>query len=280
MSFLDHRKNVFSQFGEDGIIESLFGIIRERNNICCEFGAWDGVHLSNCRNLILKGWKALMIEGDPEKARELEATYKDNQNVHCVARFVDDDENRLSEIYGEFFSDEMDFLSVDIDGLDYEILLGLDIYPKVICIEVGGPHHPLNLNPIPRQTASRNVGQSLGYFTQIALDKGYSLICYSSNAFYVRNDIISKYRIETISPEVAYQQYLETRSNSDREWLYLMNMGIVNPFYQFRNPLLNRKELGIGLKRSIYLKFKHKKSALPRFLRKAVVALLRTSSPF
>ena len=49
-------RNVYSQFGEDGILEELFSRFpapRDRNSFCVEFGAWDGIHLSNCANLIL-----------------------------------------------------------------------------------------------------------------------------------------------------------------------------------------------------------------------------------
>jgi hypothetical protein len=36
-------KNVYSQNGEDGIIEQLFKELKINNPICCEFGASDGI---------------------------------------------------------------------------------------------------------------------------------------------------------------------------------------------------------------------------------------------
>ena len=49
---LNYRKNVTSQFGEDGIIEKIFEIIPEQNHWCVECGAGDGKALSNSFNLI------------------------------------------------------------------------------------------------------------------------------------------------------------------------------------------------------------------------------------
>ena len=58
-----HGQNVFSQFGEDGIIARIFEIIGLQSKACIEFGAWDGFHMSNTANLWTKGWKGVLIEG-------------------------------------------------------------------------------------------------------------------------------------------------------------------------------------------------------------------------
>ena len=59
----DHSRNVTSQSGEDGILEEIFRRIQPTANDtakqrwCVEFGAWDGVHLSNTRQLLkTEGW--------------------------------------------------------------------------------------------------------------------------------------------------------------------------------------------------------------------------------
>jgi len=66
-------KNIFSQFGEDGIIEEILNRLgRNSDKLCCEFGAWDGSHLSNVYNLILnKNFKGILIEADPKKFKNL-----------------------------------------------------------------------------------------------------------------------------------------------------------------------------------------------------------------
>ena len=48
-----YKKNIYSQFGEDGIIEEILKRLKNKiNKTCVEFGAWDGIHLSNTYNLI------------------------------------------------------------------------------------------------------------------------------------------------------------------------------------------------------------------------------------
>ena len=61
----DFRNNIYSQNGEDGIIDQinkLLGFNNNSNYWCVEFGAWDGVHLSNTYNLVRNGWNAVYIE--------------------------------------------------------------------------------------------------------------------------------------------------------------------------------------------------------------------------
>ena len=53
MMFNDFKKNVYSQNGEDGILEEILKKLDLRKNgWCCEFGAWDGKRGSNTFNLV------------------------------------------------------------------------------------------------------------------------------------------------------------------------------------------------------------------------------------
>lgn len=65
----NHKSNLYSQSGEDGIIEKLLDIqIFESNFQFVEFGAHDGVTNSNCFNLLKnKNYKGLFIEPDNKR---------------------------------------------------------------------------------------------------------------------------------------------------------------------------------------------------------------------
>ena len=250
---LKFKSNVHSQNGEDGIIQEIFRRIGTTTKTCCEFGAWDGIHLSNCRQLILGGWSALMIEGDTGRFDDLVRNYKDNPSVVCVNRFVDAGANSLSRICQENPIRELDFLSIDIDGLDYEIFEMLDLHPRVICIEVNAGHSPITQTRLNREVAAANVGQSLSVFVGIANEKSYDLVCYSGNAFFVRRDA-NKQALAVLTSAEAYANFLGSLSAREREWLYLVNTGDVEPFHKYDNPSLTRTSLSLGLIRAALLK--------------------------
>lgn len=83
--------NHYSQFGEDGILEEIFNRLERHVTLdgwCSEFGAWDGVYLSNTCHLIRnKNYKAVLIEGDNSKVRELNKNFPSN-DVIKILRFV------------------------------------------------------------------------------------------------------------------------------------------------------------------------------------------------
>ena len=72
-----YRKNrYYSQYGEDGIVEETLKRIKKKfklDGLCCEFGAWDGIHLSNCRLLFENGWSGCFAELDRKKFEDLES---------------------------------------------------------------------------------------------------------------------------------------------------------------------------------------------------------------
>src|ERR1700751_2274885 len=87
---LQYKKDVYSQAGEDGIVQAILNAIGERDHWCVEFGAWDGQRFSNTRNLIESYfYNAVLIEGDAERFAALKKFYPANHNVTFRAqRFV------------------------------------------------------------------------------------------------------------------------------------------------------------------------------------------------
>ena len=73
LPLIQFEKNVTSQNGEDGVLSEIFRRLGEKKKHCVEFGAWDGKFLSNTWSLWAEhGWKALLIEGCPEKFKVLQ----------------------------------------------------------------------------------------------------------------------------------------------------------------------------------------------------------------
>lgn len=175
--FAAFAKNNFSQFGEDGIVEKLLQHIPDKNKWCVEFGAWDGVYLSNAFNLIKnEGYRSVLIEANSEKFEELKKNLKEFDAV-LVNEFVTfDGENTLDKILSRTeIPHDFDFLSIDIDGNDYHILESLSLYkPKIICIEYNLliPNEVIYIQP---KDFNIQRGASALAILNLAKSKGYSL---------------------------------------------------------------------------------------------------------
>ena len=133
----DFGYNKYSQHGEDGIIAKLFELMGTTSKLCVEFGAWDGLYLSNTANLWTNGWKAVLIEGNPRRWDVLKENTKRSDCV-CIKAYVSrEGPNSLESLLGSAGVDfEVDLLSIDIDGDDYHILDSLDtLKPRIIICE-------------------------------------------------------------------------------------------------------------------------------------------------
>src|SRR6202012_1345940 len=71
-----HEYQVFSQNGEDGIIQEIFNRIGTTNKYFIEFGVEDGLEC-NTINLLYKKWSGIWIEGSPELSKGIVNRFKD-----------------------------------------------------------------------------------------------------------------------------------------------------------------------------------------------------------
>ncbi len=191
----EFEKNVYSQFGEDGIIEEILTRLSkhiELDQWCVEFGAWDGVHLSNTCNLIRnKGYSAVLIEGDLKKVKQLKHNFP-QENVSKICKFVNfEGRNTLENILSETrIPKYFDFLSIDIDGVDYFIFEGLNEYrPKIVCIEFN-PTIPNAVDFVQPKDFSVKQGSSAKAINRLAIEKGYKLVATTvCNLIFVEGDL-------------------------------------------------------------------------------------------
>ena len=195
---------VYSQNDEDGIILFIFAVIGTTNKIFIEIGTGNATEC-NCANLAINfGWHGLFIDGNEEAIADGIEIYKNHPDTRVYPpKFIPAIVNRdnINQIITDAgFQGEIDFLSIDIDGIDYWVLDAIScVFPRVIVVEANAkfgmrsitvpydPHFvydPLN--------SPHYHGASLPAFTKLLNKKGYRLVGtnrFGFNAFYVRNDI-------------------------------------------------------------------------------------------
>ena len=190
--FHKFKKNIYSQNGEDGIIEEILSRLDDKlDKTCCELGAWNGIHLSNCYNLIKnKNYSALLIEADKKKYKELCKNIPDNKIIK-LNKFVHfEGSNSLDSLLEENnFNINFDFLSIDVDGCDYYLFKSLTKYkPKLICIEYNSTI-PNDIEFIQKKNFNIAQGCSALSLVNLAKKKDYSLIASTnSNLFFIFNE--------------------------------------------------------------------------------------------
>lgn len=182
----------YSQNGEQKIILEYFG---DFVGVLLDIGANDGVTLSNSRALIEKGWIAHLVEPSPSAFKMLIETSEDDAYLfnfaigtytgkatfyESGAHLGTGDTALLSSLKQDetkrwkketftpievdvfryedtpFYGMKFDFITIDAEGMDYEILIQIDLTDtKMVCVEFNG----------------KNAGDFIGYCAKYGLQQ-------------------------------------------------------------------------------------------------------------
>lgn len=216
-----HRFRLHSQNEEDGVTLALLEAAGVTARRFVEIGC--GGTGGNSAVLAFEfGWSGLMVDASKQAIAALayRATGYPGVTVllHRVtpARF-----NHMLRHHG--FVGEVDFLSIDIDSVDYWLLDALDVCsPRVLVMEYNalfGPERSVTVPdaPLPGDAPKGYSGASLAALTKLANRKGYRLVlCEEAgiNAFFLRHDVAP--RIPGLSLAEAYRPWLERRDVDGR----------------------------------------------------------------
>jgi hypothetical protein len=201
MNLNAYSRKVFSQSGEDGILEKLFQVLNIQNGWCCEFGAGDGCNISNTYKLRQEGWSSVLIEGDKQYEPHLKSL--ENTNTHVVSAFISCEQGeRLDDLLRKTpIPSDFDLLSIDIDGNDLWVWRSLHEYtPKVVIIEYNNCYPAsssltIHYNRNHRFQNNDYYGATVGALYKLASKKGYKLVGFTPNLnlVFVRNDLASPF---------------------------------------------------------------------------------------
>jgi hypothetical protein len=221
----DYEFQVFSQWGEDGIIQFLVRKLNICSKIFVEFGV-ETYHEANTRFLMMKdNWSGLVIDGSKSNINMIK-----NQSISwrysltAVESFITA-ENINSIITDNGINGEIGILSVDIDGNDYWVTKAIDCIQPILLINeynsVFGPDRAISVPYDPsfvRRSAHYSnlyYGASLAALTHLANKKGYALVgCNSNgnNAFYVRRD-----RLATLKELSVQEAFVDAKFRESRD---------------------------------------------------------------
>ena len=143
-----------------------------------EFGAWDGISGSNTFNLINSfGYRGVLIEPDNAKFAGLMSNLADSKHYKFNEYVGLDNHNKLDSILQRTeIPSNFDFLSIDIDGMDYFVWESLQNYhPKIVCIEFN-PTIPEHIFFVQPPTFALSQGSSPMSLISLASEKGYELV--------------------------------------------------------------------------------------------------------
>jgi hypothetical protein len=223
----DAEFKVFSQFGEDGILQYLVGetAIGRDTEVFVEFGVESYVE-SNTRFLLQNNnWRGLIIDGSREcmdSVRQRDLYWR--HDLTAVDAWIDRDSiNHLIERAG--ITGDIGILSIDLDGNDYWVWERIDVVKPVIVVvewnSVFGERHAVSIPYDPafnRATAHYSClywGASIRALEFLAERKGYALIgsnTAATNLFFVRKD-----RLGRLKPVRAAEAYMESRCRDSRD---------------------------------------------------------------
>lgn len=210
-----YEYQVYSQHGEDGIINEIFERIGTTNQFFVEFGVEDGSE-TNSTYLLMKGWSGLWIEADGYCFDAINQSFskKIQQEKLAVLNSFITAENIEHLFAKSNVPHDMDLLSIDIDGNDYHVWKAIRNYsPRVVIIEYNSIFRPgdcfiVDYNANAVWDKSSHFGASLESYFLLGKEKGYSLVACDftgTNAFFVRNDLVGNYFHEPFTPLEHYE---------------------------------------------------------------------------
>jgi len=201
-------RKVYSQNGEDGILQLIFHKIGVTNRYFVEFGVGNGT-ICNTGYLREKhGWKGLMMDAAGGNSG-IKKEFITAENINGLFR-----KHKVPR--------DFDLLSIDIDFNDYWVWKAIEGYsPRVVVIEYNGSVPPdesraVRYEPQRQWDGSDYYGASLLALAKLARKKGYRLVgCdrMGVNAFFVKDELIKdRFEIKDVSEAYRRSKYMHRPS--------------------------------------------------------------------
>lgn len=223
-SLRDVEFRVFSQYGDDGIIQYLLQHVDAPESFI-EFGV-ETYRESNTRFLLVKdNWRGLVIDGSESNVASIRTLAEHwRHDLTALASFITRD--NINDLFsGAGFTGEVGLLSIDIDGNDYWVWEAIDVVSPVVVVaeynSVFGPEAKVSVPyaaDFTRRAAHHShlfFGASLAALCDLAERKGYAFVGSNSNgnnAYFVRLD-----QLGDLPALSAAEGHVESRFRESRD---------------------------------------------------------------
>lgn len=232
----------YSSGEEDGIIQTIFEIIKPSNKIFIEIGCGKGIE-NNSHFLLLNNWKGLWVDGDKNFINAASAflggmAFK-NLLIKCCFVNKENTSTLFQETMEYFKADELDFFSLDIDGNDYHLMeniLQAGFFAKLICVEYNSKwgytnSHKVKYDPNFVWAGDDYMGVSLGAWISLFDQFNYTLLCCDlggNNAFFIQNKYKTLFTIYPVSMLYQPSRYFLSRKKSGHPSTLKMLQKVIN----------------------------------------------------
>ncbi|MES9899035.1 MAG: hypothetical protein ABW148_08435 [Sedimenticola sp.] len=216
---------IFSQWGDDGIIQYLISHIGVQNDTFIEFGCGN-YRESNTRFLLVNdNWRGLVMDSSPQNITTIQSEwYYWRHDLTAKQAFITS-ENINTLIERESISGDIGILHIDVDGNDYWIWKAIEVVtPEIVIVEYNSlfgaeraitvPYGP-DFDRYAAHFSGLFAGSSLTALCDLAQKKGYAFIGSNSagnNAYFVRNDRVGDLPVVSVAQGYVQCRFREHRN--------------------------------------------------------------------
>ncbi len=232
MTLRESEFAVFSQSGQDGILQYLLARVPIENQTFIEFGVEDYLE-ANTRFLMMRqNWSGLVIDGSEgriEAIKKQEIYWR--HDLLAMSAFVT--RENINELIAKRFRGDVGLLSIDVDGNDYWIWEAIDVVsPRIVICEfnsVFGAKRAVTVPYDPKffrtsaHSSNLYFGASLPALVRLAAKKGYVFVgctLAGNDAFFVRGDVAADVKALTAEEGYVLSKARESR-NLDGEYSFV-----------------------------------------------------------
>lgn len=223
----DYEFKIFSQYGDDGIIQFLIKNLAIKNKTFIEFGVEDYSE-SNTRFLMMNNnWSGFVMDGTQKNMDRLKTfPWYWKHDIKLQTAFIDAD--NINPLLAETGLENIGLLHIDLDGNDYFVLKVIDfskLNPAILIVEYNSVFGndraisiPYDKDFIRTEAHHSNLffGASLPALKLAATEKGYVLVgCTLSgnNAYFIRRDLLN----DKIKEKSLKEAFIESKFRESRD---------------------------------------------------------------